>query len=128
MRCGLSAVALAMWRRRGRSDRSTAGRSRLIAPLQSRTAQGAFAHCAPCARIDRSARRRRRQPLVDELLHPIALGLAGDEIAARIDPEAVQVVELARLAPGSADLADLLERSAVENGDALVGAVGDVEE
>jgi hypothetical protein len=36
------------------------------------------------------------------------------------------MIELAGLAPGAVDLADLLERRAIENGNALVGAVGDV--
>src|SRR5437879_8052220 len=53
---------------------------------------------------------RRRQPLVDELLHAVALRLAGYDISLRINVEAVQMEELTRLAPGSADVADLFER------------------
>ena len=36
--------------------------------------------------------------------------------------------ELARLAPGPADVTDLFERCAIENRNALVGAIRDVEE
>ena len=36
--------------------------------------------------------------------------------------------EFTRLAPGSADVADLLERGTIEDCDALVGAVRDVDE
>src|SRR5262245_53986479 len=70
----------------------------------------------------------RRQPFVNELLHAVALRLAGHDIALRIDVEAVYMEELARLAPGSADVADLFERFAIENRDALVRAVRDVGE
>src|SRR6516225_1178919 len=72
--------------------------------------------------------RRRRQPLEHELLHPVALGFAGHEIAVGIDPEAVQVEELAGLAAGAADMADLFEGGAIQDGDAFVRAVGDVKE
>src|SRR2546426_8862896 len=68
------------------------------------------------------------QPLVDELLHAVALRLAGHDISLRIDVETVYMEELARLAPGSADVADLLERLAIQNRDAFVRAVGDVHE
>src|SRR6266850_2901094 len=68
------------------------------------------------------------QPLVDELLHAVALRLAGHDISLRIDVEAVQMEELARLAPGSADVADLFERRAIQNRDAFVRAVRDVDE
>src|SRR5439155_20579473 len=71
---------------------------------------------------------RRRQPLVDELLHAVALRLAGHDISLGIDVEAVQMEELARLASGSADVADLFERRAIQNRDALVRAVRDVDE
>src|SRR2546425_3730358 len=71
---------------------------------------------------------RRRQPLVDELLHAIALRLTGHDISLRIDVEAVEMEELARLAPGSSDVADLFERYAIENRDAFVRAVRDVDE
>jgi hypothetical protein len=95
--------------------------NRLIAPSQSGTAR-----CARFVASNTLSRRRRRQTLVDELLDAIALGFTRHEIAARIHSEAVRMIELAGLAPGAADLADLFERRAIENGDALVGAVGDV--
>src|SRR5207245_8387045 len=69
-----------------------------------------------------------RQPLVDELLHAVALRLAGHDIPLRINVQAVQMEELARLAPGTADVADLFERLAIQNRDAFVRAVRDVDE
>src|SRR5262245_35996247 len=63
---------------------------------------------------------RCRQPLVDELLHAVALRLTGHDIPLRVDVETVQMKELAGLAPGSADVADLFERCAIENRDAFV--------
>jgi hypothetical protein len=97
------------------------GRNRLIAPSQSGTAQ-----CARLVASNALSRRRRRQTLVDELLNAIAPRFTRHEIAARIHSEAGRMIELAGLAPGAVDLADLLERRAIENGNALVGAVGDV--
>ena len=58
---------------------------------------------------------RRRQPLEDKLLHAIALRLAGHEIAVRIDAEAVEMEELARLASGSGDVADLFKRRPIQD-------------
>src|SRR5262245_11867165 len=72
--------------------------------------------------------RRRRQPLVDEPLHPVALRLAGHQIAARIDAEAVDVEELTRLATRPADVAELLQRRAIADRDPFVRTVCDVEE
>src|SRR5262249_22929606 len=66
--------------------------------------------------------------LVDEPLHPVALRLARHQIAARIDAEAVDVVELARLAAGPADMAELPQRRAIEDRDPFVRAVCDIEE
>src|SRR5215831_18188239 len=71
---------------------------------------------------------RRRQPLVDELLHAVALRLTGHDIPLRVDVEAVQMKELASLAPGSADVADLFERGAIQNRDPFVRPVRDVDE
>src|SRR5262245_2797574 len=65
--------------------------------------------------------------LVDELLHAVALRLTGHDISLRIDVEAVQMEELARLAPWPADVADLLKRCAIQNRDAFIRAVRDVE-
>ena len=48
--------------------------------------------------------------------------LAGHDVPFRIDAEAVQVKELARLAAGASDMTDLLERLAIQDRDALVGA------
>src|SRR5438046_2044995 len=56
---------------------------------------------------------RRRQPLVDELLHTVALRLAGHDISLRIDVEAVQMEELAGLASRPSDMTNLLERCAI---------------
>src|SRR5258708_32136043 len=72
--------------------------------------------------------RRRRQPLVDEFLHAVALRLAGHEIAVRVDPETVPMEEFTGLAPGSADVADLVERRAIQDRDTFVRAVRDVDE
>src|SRR5262245_11835194 len=71
---------------------------------------------------------RRRQPLVDEFLHPVALRLAGHQIAARIDAEAVDVEEFTGSAAGPADMAELLQRRAIEDRDPFVRAVCDIEE
>src|SRR5438445_7998553 len=71
---------------------------------------------------------RRRQPFVDKLLNTVALRLAGHEIAVRIDAEAVEMKELARLASGSADVADLFKRRAIQDCDTFVRAVRDVGE
>src|SRR5262249_43639272 len=71
---------------------------------------------------------RRRQTFEDEFLHAIALRLARHDVALWVDVQAVEVEELARLAPRPSDMANLLERRAVENCDALVRTVGDVEE
>src|SRR5437660_4894586 len=68
------------------------------------------------------------QAFINELLHPVALRLTGDDISLRIDVEAVQMDKLARLAPGPADLADFFERLAIQNRDALVRAVRNVDE
>src|SRR5213594_2454141 len=68
------------------------------------------------------------QTFVNELLHPVALRLTSHDIALRIDVEAVQMEELARLAPRPADVTNLFERLAVQNRDALIRAVGDVDE
>src|SRR6266704_6376296 len=77
------------------------------------------AFCTPHC-FSQILRGRRRQPLVDELLHAVALRLAGHDISLRIDVEAVQMEELARLAPGSAYVADFVERCAIQKRDAFV--------
>src|SRR5262249_15183140 len=74
------------------------------------------------------SRRRARQSLVDEFLHAVALGLAGHQIAVRINSEAVDVIELTGFAPRSADLTDLLQRRAIEDCDPFVRAVCDINE
>src|SRR5262249_40112836 len=61
-------------------------------------------------------------------LYAVALRLPCNQIPLRIDPQAVQVEELARLAAGSAEVADLLERRPIQDRDALVGSIGDVQE
>src|SRR6185436_4874856 len=90
-------------------------------PYQQAGLNGAAYHALLLAR-------GRGQPLVDELLHAISLRLAGHDVAFRIDAQAVQVKELTRLPAGPADLAELLERPPIENRDALVGPVRDVQE
>ena len=72
--------------------------------------------------------RCRRKPLEDEFLHAIALRLAGDQVALRVNAETVDVVELAGLATRTADLADLFEGGAVENRNPVVRAVRYVSE
>src|SRR6266550_808986 len=67
------------------------------------------------------------KPLVDELLHAVALRFPGHEIALRINAEAMDMVELSRLAAGAADLADLFQRGAIEDRDPFVRAVRDVD-
>src|SRR5437870_6636563 len=68
------------------------------------------------------------QAFINELLHPVALRFAGHDIALRIDVEAVQMEELARFPAGPADVADFFERLAIQNRNALVRAVCDVDE
>src|SRR5437762_2536923 len=68
------------------------------------------------------------QSFVNELLHAVALRLTGDDISLRIDVKAVQMEELARFPPGPTDVADFFERLAIENCNALVRAVRDVDE
>jgi hypothetical protein len=67
-------------------------------------------------------------PLINELLHAIALRLASDDVALRIGREAVNVKELAGLAARAPDRPDQFERAAVQDRDAFVRAVGDVQE
>ena len=69
-----------------------------------------------------------RQPFEDELLHAITLRLAGDEIALRVNAEAMNVVELTRLATRSTDLPDFFQRGAIEDCDPVVRAVRYVSE
>jgi len=72
--------------------------------------------------------RRRRQSLVDEFLYAVALRLAGDKIAARIDSEAVDVEEFTGFAAGPADGPSSCQRRASRIAIRFVRAVYDVEE
>src|SRR5438552_17063216 len=103
----------------------------MILPLRKTTSAGRFwpnavVTVAPAAAFKISRRRmadlsgRCRQALVNEFLHAVALRLARHDISLRIDVEAVQMEELAGLAPGSADVADLFERLAIQNRDTFV--------
>src|SRR5258706_16312273 len=61
-----------------------------------------------------------REPLEDKFLHPVALRFTGHDVALRIDVQAVQMEELACLAPWPADVADLFKRCAIQDRDAFV--------
>src|SRR6266478_5185316 len=126
-RCGRRAVAIvvptATFRK---SRRLTVLSCMMLLWRRSMTAAAAASCCT--AGGHRPPLQLPGQPLVDELLHAVALRLAGHDISLRIDVEAVYMEELARLAPGSADVADLLERLAIQNRDAFVRSVRDVHE
>src|SRR5256885_5115777 len=111
----------------------------MILPLRKTTSAGRFwpnavVMVAPAAALRIARRRiailsgRGGEAFVNELLHAVALRLTGDDISLRIDVEAVQMEKLARLAPGPADVADFFERLAIQNRDALVRAVRNVDE
>ena len=70
----------------------------------------------------------RQQSFVEELLDAHTPATRQSRCSLRIDAEAVQVKELSGLPAGPADGADLLERLPIQDRDALVGTVRDVQE
>src|SRR5689334_5444565 len=72
--------------------------------------------------------RHRREALVDELLHALALvGLGCIDVALRVGRDAVDGVELAGLPAAVAERGEFGHRQSIEDMNLLVGAVGEVE-